>query len=275
LPVHNGAETLNLALDALLAQEYRDFVLLISDNASTDATPAICSRRAAMDDRIEYVRQRTNLGAARNFVEVLRRARTPYFMWAAHDDLWDPAFLGTLVSALECEPVPALACCDYDIHMHATQVRVHHAPESMPSLDPANGMVRTVVDLLRSPQPVFVYGLYRTEALDRFATQDGDPYDFSDLALLTEVALHGGIRFVPQVLFHSGVPGVAREPYSHSHRRLPGFKLTYGRYGRNSIWSIMRARSLSLRDRLRLTYEVLRQVAVLIHWHEWRSRPRP
>ncbi|MFQ3684906.1 glycosyltransferase family 2 protein, partial [Roseiflexus sp.] len=41
LPVYNGAQYLVKALDSLLSQTYDDFEIIISDNASSDATPDI------------------------------------------------------------------------------------------------------------------------------------------------------------------------------------------------------------------------------------------
>jgi hypothetical protein len=155
--------------------------------------------------------------------------------------------------------------------MHATGERISHPPDVLPPLDPSQGEVCTVLQLLRSPQPTLMYGLYRTESL-KTTILDGPPFDFSDLALLTEVALCGGIRFIPEVLFHAGVAGAAREPYSVSRRRLPGFKLSYGRYARSSMRAIIGAHSLSFRDRFRLSYALLRQIMMLAHWHEWSSR---
>jgi len=97
MPVYNGEKHLRTALDSLLGQTFRDFELIISDNASTDATEAICTEYADRDERIRYVRQTSNLGAAANFQFVLRQARAPLFMWAAHDDWLDPDWIETLV----------------------------------------------------------------------------------------------------------------------------------------------------------------------------------
>ncbi|WNC86000.1 glycosyltransferase family 2 protein [Thermosynechococcus sp. QKsg1] len=85
MPVYNGAKFIREALDSLLAQTFTDFELIISDNASTDETEAICREYAAKDKRIRYVRQAQNLGAAANFKYVLDEARGEYFMWAAAD----------------------------------------------------------------------------------------------------------------------------------------------------------------------------------------------
>jgi len=52
LPVFNGEDYLRDCIDAILAQSFRDFELVISDNASTDSTGRICREYAAYDPRI-------------------------------------------------------------------------------------------------------------------------------------------------------------------------------------------------------------------------------
>lgn len=90
LPVYNGEQTLRPALESLLNQSFANFELIISDNASTDGTELICREYAERDQRIRYVRQEENLGAAANFKYVLDAARGEYFMWAACDDTRSP-----------------------------------------------------------------------------------------------------------------------------------------------------------------------------------------
>jgi glycosyltransferase involved in cell wall biosynthesis len=101
MPVYNGEPYMREALDALLAQTFTDFELIISDNASTDRTEEICREYAAKDRRIRYVRQKTNRGATANFQYVLDEAVGEYFMWAAHDDWWDPLFIEVCMSILQ------------------------------------------------------------------------------------------------------------------------------------------------------------------------------
>ena len=66
LPVYNGQATLAASLDSLLAQTFRDFEVIICDNASTDDTPAIAGEYAWRDPRIRYHRSDQNRGAAPN-----------------------------------------------------------------------------------------------------------------------------------------------------------------------------------------------------------------
>src|SRR3954454_13625589 len=81
LPVHNGERYLEESLTALMKQTFSDFELIISDNASTDGTEAICRRHADQDPRIRYIRQSHNLGAADNHNLLVPLARGEYFKW--------------------------------------------------------------------------------------------------------------------------------------------------------------------------------------------------
>ena len=101
MPVYNGERFIREALDSLLAQTFTDFELIISDNASADATESICRNYAEQDSRIRYIRQRENLGAPPNFQFVLNEARGEYFMWAACDDKWDRNWITLLCKKLE------------------------------------------------------------------------------------------------------------------------------------------------------------------------------
>jgi glycosyltransferase involved in cell wall biosynthesis len=104
VPVYNGEAFVAEALESLLAQTYRNFEIVISDNASTDRTAAICQEFAARDSRIRYVRQKENRGSVNNFNCLVALARGRYFKWAASDDICCPTYLESVVAVLEAEP---------------------------------------------------------------------------------------------------------------------------------------------------------------------------
>lgn len=111
LPVYNGGPVLRTTIESLLSQTFRDFVLLISDNASTDETEAICREFAARDARVRYVRQPTNLRMHPNFEFVLAEAKSELFMWAAADDGWDNDWLKCLVGHMTPGVAAAFGRC--------------------------------------------------------------------------------------------------------------------------------------------------------------------
>ena len=55
LPVYNGEEHLAEAIDSILAQTFSNFEFIIIDDASTDRTPSILRKYAAMDSRIRII----------------------------------------------------------------------------------------------------------------------------------------------------------------------------------------------------------------------------
>jgi glycosyltransferase involved in cell wall biosynthesis len=113
MPIYNGERLMQRALDSLLAQTFTDFELIICDNASTDATQRICLEYAAKDKRIRYYRNDAQIQPISNFNRVLGYASGEYFMWAAHDDRWAPAFIEELVQELNGNPEAALAFCRF------------------------------------------------------------------------------------------------------------------------------------------------------------------
>jgi glycosyltransferase involved in cell wall biosynthesis len=87
LPVYNGANYIQQAIDSVLAQSYTNWKFLIVDNCSTDNTAEICQPYLA-DARFTYVRNETNLGVHGNFHKALSLCDTTYFAYLSHDDIY-------------------------------------------------------------------------------------------------------------------------------------------------------------------------------------------
>jgi hypothetical protein len=104
MPVYNGEALLARSIPSILEQTYRDFELVICDDASRDGTEALCRRFAAEDPRIRYRRNITNLGGSANFNQTFFLARGRYFKWCAQDDVILPTFLQAAVEVLEAHP---------------------------------------------------------------------------------------------------------------------------------------------------------------------------
>lgn len=109
MPIFNESRYLREALEALVKQDYPNIELIISDNASTDATPEICREFAEKYDWIRYHRFEVNKGPAKNFNTVLENATGMYFMWAAGHDLWSSNYLSACVTLLESHPNAMIA----------------------------------------------------------------------------------------------------------------------------------------------------------------------
>lgn len=113
MPVFNGERFIREALDSILSQTYREFELIISDNHSTDDTPAIVRQYAARDSRIRYFRQPQNLGLFRNTEFVMQAGAGRYFMLVGDDDVYEPTYLERLVGILERSAEVGLAYSNF------------------------------------------------------------------------------------------------------------------------------------------------------------------
>lgn len=101
LPVYNGENTIPKLIDSLVFQTFRDFTLVISDNASTDSTQKICENFVKKDPRIKYIKQQKNIGLIKNWNFILEDATTKYFMWVEADDYYHPDFIKKNIQILE------------------------------------------------------------------------------------------------------------------------------------------------------------------------------
>ena len=90
VPVYNGERFLEATLDCLLAQTYRNIEIIVSDNASTDGTAAICKRYAQLDPCVKHARTEINVGANGNIRRLAGMFRGEYFKLSNADDLVGP-----------------------------------------------------------------------------------------------------------------------------------------------------------------------------------------
>jgi glycosyltransferase involved in cell wall biosynthesis len=196
LPVYNGERFLAEALNALLAQTYRDFELIISDNASTDRTADICRKYAARDARIRYVRQPVNIGAGPNHNALVPLARGRYFKWASHDDLYAPTLLQRCAEVLERNPRPVLVHA-YDAIIDERGQIVRAEPYPLDTANPSpSARLRS---LLYVPGGNDFYGVIRTEVLRR-VDPHGSYYN-ADRTFVASLCLQGPFYQVPEILY--------------------------------------------------------------------------
>jgi glycosyltransferase involved in cell wall biosynthesis len=202
MPVYNGAAHLREALDTLLAQTFADFEVIISDNASTDETPAIIAEYAARDPRIRHVRQEVNRGAAANFNTVFAMARGKYFKWFAHDDRLAPTYLERCVEVLEKEGSGVVLVFPerVEITEEGTLLgldRRVHWYEAAPPYDRISLPRMLLVPDRRYPELVF--GLGPTEVWRRTGLVGA--FHAADLVLVLEMRLRGQFRHIQEPLF--------------------------------------------------------------------------
>jgi glycosyltransferase involved in cell wall biosynthesis len=262
LAVYNGENFLAQSIESLLGQAYKDFELIISDNASTDCTAEICIQYAKQDSRIRYFRQNQNIGSAPNHNFTIHKARGELFKTASHDDLYGRDLLQLCVEALDKDPAVVLA--------HSWSAIIDEGNTVTEVVDyPVNTTDARASERLRS----MLFdgwgddegGVVRTDVLRRTALHGS--YHFADRIFTMALALHGPFYMVPDYLYfrryHEGQGGACADlrarcakldPRRASRLRHPTARL-YGEYIAGYVSAIRRA-PLSAADK-RECYQIL------------------
>ena len=102
IPVHNRAPYIGAAIQSVLAQDFRDFELLLIDDGSTDDSVAVIQRFA--DPRIRLESNGGNRGIPHSRNRCLELARAPYVAWLDSDDRMAPQRLARQVRFLDLHP---------------------------------------------------------------------------------------------------------------------------------------------------------------------------
>lgn len=109
IPVYNGEPFLAECIESVLAQDFADYELLISDDGSTDGSSRVIQRYAERDGRIRWWRNPHNLGIGGNFNACLKAARGEYVKYVLQDDkLLDPSVVRRMVATLEGDSTVSL-----------------------------------------------------------------------------------------------------------------------------------------------------------------------
>ena len=198
LPVYNAERYVAQSIESLLAQTFRDFVIVVSDNASTDATGEICEKYASRDGRVQYARNPTNVGMAGNYNLTFSRARSKYFRWATADDYCAPEMLAEAVAVMEADP--GIALCYPRAYFVDGQGRETGRWEDSLHLmqdDPVERFRAVVRGITRVHHHL---GLMRVDCLRRTGLMA--KHVASDIGLVAEMALLGKFYQVPKHQFY-------------------------------------------------------------------------
>jgi hypothetical protein len=109
VPSYNAARFLPAAIDSVLAQDFADFELVVSDDASADDTTAVLGRYA--DPRLRVVRSEDRLGQAGNWNRCVELARGEYVILLHADDELLPGYLDRAVAVLDAHEEVRLVHC--------------------------------------------------------------------------------------------------------------------------------------------------------------------
>ena len=254
MPVYNGEKTIVSAIESVLGQTFRDFVLLISDNASSDRTPEICENYSLIDPRVLYCRQPCNIGGSRNFQYVLDAATTDLFTWWAADDFRTPGFLEACVRhlALSPESICSTAVSVFGSDTPSQEELCHAVALQLPrsKSNTPESRVLSFLDVCWHSHSIF-YSVFRRSSVMHPSLFDSPDYLAKDWIWNLYLLSVGRVHFSDGETIFLGVHGVsnARDTWrSHRSRKinwlLPFYQL--------STASLFLSRNFKLNSRIRI-----------------------
>jgi glycosyltransferase involved in cell wall biosynthesis len=101
VPVFNEGRFVEECLESIRCQADGDFLVLVSDNGSTDDTASKCARFARLDDRFVFIQHPANRGSLFNFEFVRRNSDSPFFAWIGGHDVLSPEYVATHIGVME------------------------------------------------------------------------------------------------------------------------------------------------------------------------------
>src|SRR5262245_7533482 len=104
LAVRNGQDSIERCIKSILSQDFFDFEIVVSDNASSDTTRDILEQLAQTDRRLKLYFNHADIGLHENMNRVLILARGKFFRWISHDDWMEPGCITACIGALRASP---------------------------------------------------------------------------------------------------------------------------------------------------------------------------
>lgn len=263
LAVYNGERYLGLTIDSILAQTYRDFELIISDNCSTDRSADICRRYAGQDSRVRFFPSEANRGAAWNFRRVFELARGPYFRWAPADDIFAPESVAACVAVLDAN-ADAVLCYPKTILIDGAGAVIRPYDDNL-DLRAESAVERYRTAARQIGLVNVIYGLMRTDKVRQ--TRLFGHYPGADMAFVLELTLYGKFIEIDRPLFYRRM----HEQASSSMKSAPQLQayLDPSRKGRlaSPLWqgfsdrvaAVLRGPS-TLTERIQLLYFLFRDM---------------
>jgi glycosyltransferase involved in cell wall biosynthesis len=201
IPTVNRAGLLARAIESALAQTSSDVEIMVSDNGSTDDTPAVIERYrercAGRGDgnRLRTFRHASTMPATKHGQFLVEQARGEFFLGLSDDDFLEPEFVSEVLALFDRHPKLSFVYTGCAVHYEDCQVpaavgpsvedgasflAAHYAGQRELSWCACVTRVRDLLEL--GPQP--------------------DDCILGDMFYWTKLAFRGPVGCVPRVLSH-------------------------------------------------------------------------
>jgi len=152
LPTYNRAGKIMLSIESVLSQEFKEFELIIVDDASVDDTYDIVNKIS--DKRVVYIRHKENKGASVARNTGWRNSKYEYLAFIDSDDVWDSKYLLSQIEKYKYtdEGVGLIYCRYINVYKNKKIIK----PENIKIKSNSSIMEAIVVNPFITPQIILV-----------------------------------------------------------------------------------------------------------------------
>jgi glycosyltransferase involved in cell wall biosynthesis len=193
IPAYNAAATIRRAVDSVLAQTYRNYEIIVIDDASRDATADIVA--SSYGDRVMLLRLPQNHGESGAMNAGISAAQGELVAFLDADDEWLPEKLAVEVETLENNPNAAMATTG--CHFVDPQGNITRVGGLYPLIAQPAEVWRLLLATTMVAKPCVIA---RANALRAVGPFDTSLAVGADQDMWIRLALIGEIEFVPRIL---------------------------------------------------------------------------
>jgi glycosyltransferase involved in cell wall biosynthesis len=221
VPAYNAERWIAGALESAVAQTYEELEILVTDNASTDATGELA--RAVDDPRIRVERGSVTIGAVANHNRAIRLSRGTFVKFLHADDLLLPTCVEEMVALAREDESIGLVFAPREVVVEEALdpewgelfARPHECFSSLERVNEGRRLFRELLDAgfegnwVGEPSAV----LLTRRALEHVGLLNERLFQIADLELWARIMVSCRVGFVDKVLSvyrHHGESGTAR-----------------------------------------------------------------
>ncbi len=199
IPTYNAQEYIDIALQSVTHQTLTDWELIVSDDASRDATLEHVDRFKCIDDRITILQSSNNSGPGKARNRALSCAKGEWIAILDSDDWWENERLANLISYAEANGLDVVLD---DLWLHKPDSAPRKWSEVSSTIEPYKGLLIEITDICKTPI-AFLKVIVRKQYLDRSGVKWRDWRYSEDFGFLLEMAWSGAIiGMSPEALYH-------------------------------------------------------------------------
>lgn len=270
MTVFNAKPFLSETLSSLLTQDYDNFEIVISDNASTDGSSEICEELARQDPRIKHYRNAENVGAVKNWNNAFTKSNGEYFMWASDHDRFSSDYLRRGVEILDADKACTLVYAQTEsVDYYGKSTGIDRASLDTTGLGPKERFRKVLWGLKRCS---LVHGVQRTSNLTKLG---GFPNSWAmDMALIPALSALGTFHQIEEPLYSRR----DNRPPDHDYQKFvlenldPGKKRSDGSLDKSSLFKETRTALLALLDKIEMNPFQKIQLRAMVYncyWSRW------